>query len=100
MKPEEARIFLSYTHKDEKKVMKLYRQLKDAARGQFDLVVFWSLDRFSREGINKTLQYLQLFDSHGIKFHSYTEEFLHTDTKTKQARDEKQNHCTESKNFP
>ena len=26
---------------------------------QFDVLVFWSLDRFSREGIRKTISYLQ-----------------------------------------
>ena len=52
---------------------------KDAAQHQFDLVLFWSLDRFSREGIKKTLHYLQLLDSYNVKFHSYTEEYLQTD---------------------
>ncbi len=52
---------------------------KDAAQGKFDLVIFWSLDRFTREGIKKTMHYLQLLDSYGVKFHSYTEEYLNTD---------------------
>jgi DNA invertase Pin-like site-specific DNA recombinase len=42
-------------------------------------VVFWSLDRFSREGINQTMRYLQLLDSYGVRFQSYAEEYLNTD---------------------
>lgn len=61
-------------------VRKQFNQMfKDAAQHHFDLVLFWSLDRFSREGIKKTLHYLQLLDSYGVKFHSYTEEYLQTD---------------------
>jgi len=33
---------------------------------QFDLVLFWVLGRFSREGILATLQYLQRLDSYGV----------------------------------
>jgi len=61
-------------------VRKQFNQMfKDAAQHHFDLVAFWSLDRFSREGIKKTLHYLQLLDSYDVKFHSYTEEYLQTD---------------------
>ncbi len=35
------------------------RLFEDASRRQFDLVLFWSLDRFSREGVLETLQHLQ-----------------------------------------
>ena len=35
------------------------RLFEDAAGRKFDLVLFWSLDRFSREGIRKTILYLQ-----------------------------------------
>ena len=33
----------------------------DASRKQFDMVLFWSLDRFSREGVLETLQHLQRY---------------------------------------
>ena len=49
---------------------------QDAAQRQFDLVLFWSLDRFTREGIKKTIHYLQLLESYGVKFKSYTEQYL------------------------
>ena len=43
------------------------------------LVLFWSLDRFSREGIRKTILYLQQLDGFGVKFKSYSETPLDTD---------------------
>jgi DNA invertase Pin-like site-specific DNA recombinase len=54
-----------------------FRQLfVDASRKKFDVVLFWSLDRFSREGVLETLQHLQRLSSHGIAWFSYREEFL------------------------
>lgn len=50
-----------------------------AARREFDLVLFWSLDRFSREGMAQTVGYLQRLQAHDVDFHSYTEEYLATD---------------------
>ena len=50
--------------------------LEAASQRQFDLVLFWSLDRLSREGIRKTIHYLQLLDGYGVKFKSYTEQYL------------------------
>lgn len=47
-----------------------------AASGQYDLLLFWSLDRFSREGSRKTIHYLQRLDNYGVKFKSMQEEFI------------------------
>jgi DNA invertase Pin-like site-specific DNA recombinase len=52
---------------------------EDASRRNFDIVVFWALDRFSREGMVPTINYLQRLNSYGIAFHSYTEAHLATD---------------------
>ena len=51
---------------------------KDAARRKFDLVLFWSLDRFSREGLSQTVMHLQRLTKHGVGFRSYMEEHLST----------------------
>lgn len=51
----------------------------DASQRQFDLLLVWSLDRFSREGVAATVVYLQRLGSYGVSFHSYTEEHLSTD---------------------
>jgi len=43
----------------------------DAHQRQFDLVLFWSLDRFSREGALPTLQHLNLLESYGVGYKFY-----------------------------
>ena len=52
---------------------------EDAAKRKFDLVLFWALDRFSREGMAQTIGHLQRLTSYGVTFHSYTEPHLATD---------------------
>jgi DNA invertase Pin-like site-specific DNA recombinase len=47
-----------------------------ASRRQFDLVLFWSLDRFSREGVFETLQHLQRLTAYGVGYRSFTEQYL------------------------
>jgi DNA invertase Pin-like site-specific DNA recombinase len=51
----------------------------DAAKRKFDLVLFWALDRFSREGMIPTIYHLQRLAASGVSFHSFTEPFLSTD---------------------
>jgi DNA invertase Pin-like site-specific DNA recombinase len=55
------------------------RLFDDAHRRRFDCVVFWALDRFSREGMVPTIMYLQRLAAYGVGFHSYTEAHLATD---------------------
>jgi len=52
------------------------RMFADAHRRDFDLVLFWALDRFSREGVLETLQYLQRLESCGVAWKSLTEQYL------------------------
>jgi len=47
-----------------------------AHKNKFDVLLFWSLDRFSREGSRKTLEYLTRLDTYGVKWHSFTEEYI------------------------
>jgi DNA invertase Pin-like site-specific DNA recombinase len=47
-----------------------------ASRREFDVVLFWALDRFSREGVYATLQHLQRLTSHGVGYRSFTEQYL------------------------
>ena len=44
-----------------------------------DTTPFWALDRFTREGLQKTIYYLQQLDNFGVNFHSFTEPYLNTD---------------------
>jgi DNA invertase Pin-like site-specific DNA recombinase len=52
------------------------RMFAAASERQFDLVLFWSLDRFSREGVLETLQHLQRLRASGVDWWSLKEEFL------------------------
>jgi DNA invertase Pin-like site-specific DNA recombinase len=54
-----------------------FRQMFDeASRKEFDLVLFWSLDRFSREGVTETLNHLQKLSGYGVEWFSYREDYL------------------------
>lgn len=48
----------------------------DASRRKFDLVLFWSLDRLSREGVLETLQHLSRLTACGVGYKSFTEQYL------------------------
>ena len=50
----------------------------DASRRRFDVVVVWALDRFTREGVLVTFQYVQRLKSSGVQFESYTEAHFRT----------------------
>lgn len=52
------------------------RMFTDASKRRFDLVLFWSLDRLSREGVLETLQHLNRLSSYGVGFKSYTEQYF------------------------
>jgi DNA invertase Pin-like site-specific DNA recombinase len=52
---------------------------EDAHKRQFDCVLFWALDRFTREGMVPTIMHLQRLNACGVGFHSYTEPHLATD---------------------
>lgn len=47
-----------------------------ASRRQIDVVVFWSLDRFTREGALATLEHLNRLGSYGVRFRSFMEPYL------------------------
>ena len=48
----------------------------DARARKFDLVLFWSLDRLSREGVSTTLNHLERLTNYGVAWRSHTEEYL------------------------
>ncbi|MDB5268522.1 MAG: hypothetical protein JWP58_1562 [Hymenobacter sp.] len=54
-----------------------FKQLQlEAYQKKFDLVVFWRLDRFSREGALPTLKYLKELRDHGVNYKFFTEPYL------------------------
>lgn len=54
------------------------QMLKDARMRKFDILLVWSLDRFSREGIRNNLNYLERLKKHNVTFKSYTEPLIDT----------------------
>ena len=54
-----------------------FRQmLNNASRRKWDLLVFWALDRFTREGTLATLKYLEQLENYGIRWRSFTEPWI------------------------
>lgn len=54
-----------------------FRQMMyDASIRKWDLLVFWSLDRFTREGTLATLKYLEQLEGYGIRWRSLTEPWI------------------------
>ena len=47
-----------------------------ATRREFDLVLFWSLDRFSREGVLPTLKHLDALNGLNVAWKSFTEPYF------------------------
>jgi len=54
------------------------RMLRDSAKNRFNLLLIWSLDRFSREGILNTLAYLEKLKQNGVAIKSLQEPWLDT----------------------
>lgn len=52
------------------------RMFQDASQRKLDVLLFWSLDRLSREGAFETLQYLQRLTGYGVTWRSFTEQYL------------------------
>lgn len=52
------------------------RMFRDAAQRRFDLLLFWSLDRFSREGVLETLTHLNRLTAAGVGYRSFTEQYF------------------------
>jgi DNA invertase Pin-like site-specific DNA recombinase len=54
----------------------LNRVFELAHRRKFDLLLFWALDRLSREGTRKTISYLTRLEECGVHWHSHTEPYV------------------------
>jgi DNA invertase Pin-like site-specific DNA recombinase len=64
---------MSGTKADRTALLQLF---EDARLKHFDMVLFWALDRFSREGVTETLNYLKALDTYGVAWKSFTESYL------------------------
>jgi DNA invertase Pin-like site-specific DNA recombinase len=54
------------------------RMMDAASRREFDVLLFWSVDRFSREGIVPVLTNLKRLSKYGVQYRSYQESFIDT----------------------
>jgi DNA invertase Pin-like site-specific DNA recombinase len=52
------------------------RMFGDASKRRFDLLLFWALDRLSREGVLETLTYLNRLESYQVAYRSFTEPYF------------------------
>ena len=48
----------------------------DASQRKFDVLLFWALDRLSREGVLETLQHLSRLTAFGVGYRSFTEQYF------------------------
>lgn len=60
-------------HSDREQFQKMF---EDASKRKFDVLLFWSLDRLSREGALETLQHLNRLTGYGVQWRSLTEQYL------------------------
>jgi DNA invertase Pin-like site-specific DNA recombinase len=60
-------------HGDREQFQKMFAA---ASRREFDCLLFWSLDRLSREGTVETLNHLQRLTGYGVNYRSFTEQYL------------------------
>src|SRR3972149_1450379 len=51
---------------------------EDARKGKFDVLVVWSMDRFSREGEWSVSRVMAALQDWNVQFYSYNESFLDT----------------------
>lgn len=76
---QDWQIFLEYVDYEpgSKSDRAAFKQMfADASKRKFDLVLFWSLDRLSREGVLETLQHLNRLTSYGVAYKSFTEQYF------------------------
>lgn len=54
------------------------RMMEAASKREFDVLLFWSLDRFSREGIVPVLTNLKRLSDYRVKYRSFQEPYIDT----------------------
>lgn len=54
--------------------------LSHVRQGHYDIIVVWALDRFSREGVHKTLGYIEQLNRYKTHLKSYQENWIDTQT--------------------
>jgi DNA invertase Pin-like site-specific DNA recombinase len=52
------------------------RMMQDASKHKFSMLLFYALDRLTREGTRKTIHYLQMLDDYSVAYKSFTEQYI------------------------
>jgi DNA invertase Pin-like site-specific DNA recombinase len=52
------------------------KMMLDASKHKFSMLLFYALDRLTREGTRKTIHYLQMLDDYNVAYKSYTEQYI------------------------
>lgn len=71
-----AQVFLETVSGAEPDRRQLARLFAGAHQGNFQVVIIWSLDRFSRSGVRATLDLLERLRAYNVVLRSYREPFL------------------------
>jgi DNA invertase Pin-like site-specific DNA recombinase len=50
--------------------------MQDASKHKFSMLLFYALDRLTREGTRRTIHYLQMLDDYNVTYKSYTEQYI------------------------
>jgi DNA invertase Pin-like site-specific DNA recombinase len=50
--------------------------MQDASKHKFNMLLFYALDRLTREGTRKTIHYLQMLDDYNVAYKSFTEQYI------------------------
>ncbi|WP_317897789.1 recombinase family protein [Aurantibacillus circumpalustris] len=73
---EITKVYSDYESGDSENRKSFKAMFADASKRRFDLLLFWSLDRFSREGVRQTITHLQTLESYGVVYKSYSEQYI------------------------
>ena len=73
-----VREFIDYASGGDSNRPEFQNMLNGAKKKEFDIILVWSLDRFSREGILNTLSYLKILKQHNVSLKSLQEGWLDT----------------------
>lgn len=74
---EIVQVYLEQETASGKRRRPVYEQMMaDAKEKKFGTLFFWSLDRFSREGVYETMTELRKLDAVGVCWKSHTEQYL------------------------
>jgi len=70
--------YIDYASGGDSNRPKFQAMLNGARKKEFDMILIWALDRFSREGILNTLSYLNVLKQHNVALKSLQESWLDT----------------------